>query len=151
MKYDAALRKIGCEVVSTEDLPNGSHRIILRAGTKKRQADMWRDTVEAVILQADSMKSSKAPTKWSVDISRYYFAVNGSVKYRWRVIITGDVKRAQDFIAATAIQSLGEHAEPVMSVPLIGPRYQGDPSSGRIKGAHPSGAGDLIVANAMRR
>jgi hypothetical protein len=121
------LKRVGATIVK-EKLGDAEATYYLRVDPD--QGAKWVDAVSAFLTG-----SSGKP--YSADISKYFYASQGSVRYLWRIVLSGDVNSALTLFGACAVQAAMAHAPEITSIPLVGRiRYPYDPARGKIKGAH---------------
>jgi len=145
VKLEAALGKIGAEIISEESLGDETVRIMVRIGTSPAHVTAWRTAVTEYLLHAHEILSGGSP-RWTADLSRSYFVVGGAkVKYAWRIIISGDVASGMDALSNAVVRGLGKAVE-LTSFPIIGGATDADPASGRLKGAHALGTADSVIS-----
>lgn len=130
MQLGVALKRVGATIVK-EKLGATEATYYLRVDPD--QGAKWVDTVTAFLV-------GSAGKPHTADISKYFYASQGSVKYLWRVVLAGDagdVSSALTLFGACAVQAAMAHAPEITSIPLVGrARYPYDPARGKIKGAH---------------
>lgn len=145
MELRAALKRVGATIVKEkipeleEEEPNGSATLFLRVDLDL--GERWAELVQELLL-------SSIGKKFAFDVSKYFYASQGSVRYLWRVVVTGNVKRALEHWAQVAIQVVAARNPEITSMPLIGrANYEFDPLRGKLKGApdiHPDQAASLV-------
>ena len=127
MKLNQALKRVGA-VIAQEKIAEKNATVYLRVDPD--QGDRWVDTVTEFLLGAHG----KA---FTADVSKYFFAAAGGVKYLWRIVIEGDVAEALGLLGAAAMHVSVQHAPEITSFPLVGRiEYTLDPLRGKLKGAH---------------
>lgn len=127
MKLNQALKRVGASIAQ-EKINDKSATIYLRVDPD--QGEKWVETVTEFLIGAEG----KA---FTADVSKYFFAQHGGVKYLWRIVIEGAVDAALGLLGAAAMQVSVAHAPEIKSMPLIGRvEYPFDPARGKIKGAH---------------
>lgn len=142
MKIEAALAKVGVEIISEEPLGEGTVRYMLRAGTSPEHVAAWRNAITEYLIHADTVSDNA----WTADVSRAYFVVGGAkVKYAWRIIISGDVDLGSASLAGAITRSLMGGKE-LDSFPIVSKAVDGNAAEGRLRGAHPHGTGEAVVA-----
>jgi len=123
MELEAAMAQIGAEVVKTEE-KGTTFRVWCRIPTK---GSVWSTVLREVL--------SRSGAEWSVDVSKSYFVKDGSIRFLWRLIFSGDVGAATAAVVQCLDRSQGERE--VTSMPLVGRvEYEFDPARGKTKGAH---------------
>ncbi len=127
MQLSGALKKVGAVVVK-EKLAEGEATFYLRvdpeAGAK------WVDAISEFLLGAEGKS-------FRVDVSKYFYADRGEVKYLWRIVISGDTQLALQAFGAAALEARVRRAPEVTSMPLVGRvKYPFDPAKGKLKGSH---------------
>jgi hypothetical protein len=127
VQLKAALKRIGAEIVK-ESVKETEGTIFLRVDPD--QGAKWIDAVTSFLLGAEGKP-------FTPDISKYFFANGGSIRYLWRMHLTGDVSMAMTFFGSCAIEAAHAHAPEINSFPLVGrATYTFDPAKGKIKGGH---------------
>jgi hypothetical protein len=140
MEYEPALKRIGV-VVTKQKLAAESLTLYLRVDPQK--GEHWVDTVTAFLLGAHGKP-------YRVDLSKYFYADKATVKYLWRLIVTGEnAQAALVLLAQCALETSVARTKQLDSFPLVGRiEYPFDPARGKIKGAHDQQYGDHIVSQA---
>jgi hypothetical protein len=142
MRLDAALKRVGVTIRSTEKKPDGGVVLLLRVDPSK--ASLWADTVNEFLLASANEEA------WRTDVSKRFFPAQGVVKFFWRVVLSGDVSLAGQALGLAATRAVQQGVE-VTSMPLIGRKeYPFDPSRGKLKGAHDAATAQSAVAVAVR-
>lgn len=127
MQLSAVLKKVGATVVK-EKVADREATLYLRVDPE--QGAKWVDAVTTFLLGCET-KPFKA------DVSKYFYAERGAVKYLWRMVVTGEVQEALQFFGAAAMESQIRHAPEITSMPLVGRKvYPFDPARGMLKGSH---------------
>lgn len=122
MELAAAMAQIGAEVVKTEE-KGATLRVWCRIPTK---GPAWSAVLRNVL--------NRAGAEWQIDVSKVYFLKEGSIRFLWRLIFSGDVEAAQAAVVQCLDQTQGERE--VTSMPLVGRvEYPFDPANGKTKGA----------------
>lgn len=156
---EGALTKIGAEVVRVEEKPT---RIVYTVRVKVDDdlvAARWRSTIESFILGTKEIQDKEMTrpeekrTHWQSDVSKFFFAHQGGVRFLWRIMIMSPraelIERGQNMLAMSAMRALSEGAE-VTSFPLVGRKhYELDPTQGKFKGAHNSKMASRLIAAAI--
>jgi hypothetical protein len=134
MRLDQLLKRIGAELVKAEQA-NGRVVLFVRAGTAAEQATRWKLVIEGVLLAHHEQKGPR----WDLDLSKAFFVnEGGAIRYLWRFVLTGDVKRGAESVGFAVSRALATGAE-ITEMPLVGQvQYPFDPQNGRIKGGHTS-------------
>ncbi len=126
MEIVAALKRVGAEVVKTHRA-EGLMTLYLRVDPD--QGAKWVAMVSAFLLATT--------TAFKPDVSKYFYASAGEVRYLWRIHVTGDVAAAEALIVTAALESAMAAGTELTSFPLVGRRnYPLDPARGKLKGAH---------------
>lgn len=127
MQLAAALKRVGAVIVK-EKVAEAEATYYLRVDPD--QGHKWVDAITGFLVGA-SNKPFKA------DVSKYFYASQGSVKYLWRLVISGEVTEALTLLGASALTAAMAHAPEITSIPLVGrATYEYNPAKGKIKGAH---------------
>ncbi len=96
MSHVASLRLIGVHVV--RDLPAPKSRTLF---LRVADPEHWPNLVTGFLLGSVGKEA-----QWTLDISKYFFADKGAVKYLWRIVIRGaDVDSALQFLGQCALQA----------------------------------------------
>lgn len=138
MRLDVALNKIGVQIVRQHSPDKKSATLMMRVPASS--LGIWAKVVEEFLLSAETVPT--AELKWSADVSRVYFVdkESRSVRYLWRVVLSGNCAGAAETLGMAIIRSLSGTVE-VTSQPLVGRvEYQG------TMGAHPTGAAQVVLA-----
>lgn len=144
-RLDQALAKIGVSVVEYSETKD-RFTAMLRVPDPKdaRNAKRWQRFIEKSVLFASTAKA------WTLDLSKVFYATNGSVRFLWRIVAVSkaeDTATPKRILSEIALEALREGAE-VTEVPLIGRvEYVPDPANGKLKGAYPAGSGEQLVAS----
>jgi hypothetical protein len=126
VQLSQALKRVGAEVVK-ESVGDKDATFYLRVDPD--QGQKWVECVTAFLLGL-----TKA---YTVDLSKYFYASGGEVKYLWRCVIRGDVTQAQSEWAQCAMQAHMNNVPEITSFPLVGRvQYAYDPLRGKLKGVH---------------
>jgi hypothetical protein len=141
MDYEPALQRIGVQVTKKKI---GESSLTLYFRIDPKSGDKWVDTVTAFLLGAQGRP-------YKVDLSKYFYADKATVKYQWRLIVTGENAPALlVLLAQCALETSVAHAPQLTSFPLVGRiDYEFNPAKGKLKGAHDQEDGDRIVSVAM--
>lgn len=127
MRLEEALGRVGAEVVKSK-ADKTQAVVFLRVATE--QGEKWVECVHSLLLGLEGKP-------FTIDVSKYFFASGGEVKYLWRVVVDGDVTAALTFWAACCMQAHMNHVPEITSMPLVGrKKYPFDPARGLIKGGH---------------
>lgn len=143
MRVDQAFAKSGFEIVDAKrDKATNTLTFEVRVPLQNPIVPKrWKAMFEAVLLHAEIVMSKPTP-KWSIDISKRFFARNGGLRYFWRIRISGDIAAASTVIVAATLDALRTGNE-LSSVPLVGSQTsRPDPANGKFKGAYPRGEDD---------
>ncbi len=144
MRLDQVLPRIGAQIVKHE-AAEGRVVLFIRVGRQPLQAGRWKQAVEELLLACDEQKK----VTWGVDLSKAFFVQSGAVKYLWRLIFTGDVKKGAENFGSAVMRSLSVGGE-VMSMPLVGQvQYEFDPANGKMKGGHDPARAKKAIAFGM--
>lgn len=137
MRVDQAFRRAGFEIIEAKKEGPSSLRFLVRVPLQNPIVPVrWKAMMEHVLPIAEEV-SLKRNVKWEVDISKRFYAKNGSVRYIWRVTMTGDLVACQASLVAAALNALRTGNE-LDSVPLVGQQsLRPDPANGKFKGAYP--------------
>lgn len=130
MDLNEALRRVGALVLNKpSEQPEAAVTVYLRVDPE--QGAKWSDCVQSFLLGAIGRP-------YKVDVSKYFYADQGAVKYRWRIVVRGeDAKEALVLLAQCAVEAAAAHAPQFDSFPFVGQvRYPRDPATGKLKGGH---------------
>jgi hypothetical protein len=126
MEIEEVLRRIGAEIVKTEQRPD-SLRLWCRIPNRSIRA--W-----AVGLKDFLGRAGKT---WDADVSKSYFLKDGAIRFTWRVILSGDYAAGQAELVLALSPAQSESSMEVTSMPLVGRvEYVLDTARGKTKGAH---------------
>lgn len=151
MQLNKILEKIGVTVVRVEKPSSGdSLRLFLRVGRDPRQFSQWKGVVEEFILAGEENVAKKPDVGWACDISQaYYPTKEQTVRYLWRVIITGNRRVGAESFGQAVLRVVSQSAE-VTEMPLVGRKeYAFDPANGKMKGAHNSKSAAALISVGM--
>lgn len=130
MKLGAALGRVGVSIV--KEVKAGEERSTLLLRVAEDKGDQWVETFTELMLQTATKKGA-----WTVDVSKYFFTQNGTVRYFWRIIIGGKLQEAYELLGRLALEVSMRHTKEISSFPLVGrAEYVRDPARGLFKGAH---------------
>jgi hypothetical protein len=131
VKLDVVLKRLGATLVSA-DTKGQQTTLLIRASRDRRDAARWKVVIEEVLLASTETRNKG----WSADVSKVFFAQDGAVKYLWRIIVKGELRKGLEAFGNAAIRSLSTGSE-VTSIGLVGRKqYEFDPAAGKMKGAH---------------
>lgn len=140
MQLGEALKRVGAQVVK-EKVEDKRATLFVRVDIE--QGAKWVDAVTNLLLSAQG----KA---FTIDVSKYFYASGGQVKYLWRVVIDGDVADGLALWAACSMQAHMNHVPEITSFPLIGRiKYPFDPAKGLLKGGHEMDQAPTILNTAI--
>ena len=141
MRLDHALTKVGIQIVRQHSPDKRSATLMLRV--PQSSMGIWAQVVEEYLLAAET--SQTADLRWTTDVSRVYFVdkESRSVRYLWRVTLSGNCAGAAEVLGMAIIRCLSGTVE-VTSQPLVGRvAYPG------TKGGHSQGAAQTMIAQAF--
>lgn len=96
------------------------HIYSVRGSTDQGVQLRWRDIINDVLLGAVEEGGKGG---WAIDVSKWFFVAGGTVRFCWRVIVSGDdlkkIEKGERFIAGVADLALRTGVE-ITSMPLIG-------------------------------
>jgi hypothetical protein len=141
MRLDHALGKAGVSVVKYDKRPDGSMILLLRVSQKAA----W----SSVLMEFLSTKQ----TSWSADVSKtyYYDEGTGSIRFLWRVILSGKISQAAEALGNACIRALAASVE-ITSMPLVGRKnYVIDVAKGKLAGAHELSTAASLISQATGR
>jgi hypothetical protein len=149
-QIQVALNRIGAEVVRVE---KGDTRRVysIRVKNEPVLAARWKSIVEAFLLGTAEVQTRNEKGRWQADISKWFFPLQGSVRYLWRIMIMAEdaegIERGENMFSMMALDALREGVE-VTSMPLVGRKnYEFDPRTGKTKGAHSMKDSALLIAS----
>lgn len=141
MSLEKALDSVGATCVKVED--KGKQRV-LHLRIHADSTEMW-----AAMIGRYLPAIAESPS-CIVDLSKYFYAENGSVKFLWRLVLAGDMKEAAEIFVKQA-RSLTQPVVELDSQPLVGRiSYEHNPAAGKIKGAYAGGSGEALVTSTGR-
>lgn len=130
MKLGSALGRIGASIV--KEVKAGEERSTLLLRVAEDKGDQWVETFTELML-----RSAVKGGAWNVDVSKYFFTQNGTIRYFWRIIINGKVQDAYELFGRIALEVSMRHTREIATFPLVGrAEYVRDPARGLFKGAH---------------
>lgn len=139
MSLKESMQRVGASIVKVE---SGKDKAVLYLRLEDGSFDSWRSCIEELLLSQTA--------EWSADVSKYFFAGGGVVKYLWRIIFSGDTKQGAAALARAAHRSRVQTVE-LGSQPLVGRKeYPFDPLSGKIAGAYSEKQGNQLIASVTR-
>lgn len=128
MKLEDALMRIGASVVKSQI---AAEKATLFLRVSEERGALWVQALTAFLLGAQQKKT------WAPDVSKYFFVSNGSIRYFWRIVITGPTEEALESFSRAALEAAMSNARELSSFPLVGrAEYTFDPARGLLKGAH---------------
>lgn len=135
MKLGVALGRAGASLAKDLIFNADRTKCTLYLRVAEERGHIWVEAFTAFLLAAEKTKS------WGVDVSKYYFTQNGSVRYLWRILITAtaaeNLDEALHGLGQQAIEAALRNAPRVDSFPLVGRAvYEYDPARGKLKGAY---------------
>jgi hypothetical protein len=146
MKLDQVFAKAGFVILDAKK--QGDNIVVLvRVPTREQIVPLrwktWMDTV---------LGSAERATAWGVDVSKVFYSERGVMKYRWRIVLSGNTKQAQHMCVQAALNALRAGVE-VNEIELIGQEnLTPDPRAGKFRGAYKRGEMDVasqVVASAF--
>jgi len=147
MRLDQALTKAGFVLLDATKGGAGELTLVLRIPTKDPIVPArWHSWMSHILAASEKAKA------WKVDVSKFFYSENGSMKYRWRIVFSGNVKQGQHMGVQAALNALRTGVE-VNEIELIGQENLiPDPRNGKFKGAYKRGENDVasqVVASAF--
>ncbi len=151
MRVDQAFNKAGFEIIEAKKDSNVV-TFMVRVPLQNSIVPLrWKMMMEQILPLAEDV-GTKQKVKWEIDISKRFYAKNGSVRYIWRVRMGGDLASCQLALVQATLNALRSGNE-VTSVPLVGQiSLKPDPANGKYKGAYPRTEDDRassVVASAF--
>lgn len=146
MRVDQVFNKAGF-VILEANKKDDSMTLMLRVPTNHPIVPLrWKSWMEHILSSAEKAKN------WSIDISKVFYVQNGTMKYRWRVVMSGNMKQAQHMGVHAALNALRAGVE-VNEIELTGQEnLTPDPRNGKFRGAYRRGENDVasgVVASAF--
>jgi hypothetical protein len=146
MKLDQIFAKAGFVILEAAK-QNENLVVMIRVPTQNPIVPLrWKAWMDGVLGAAEKAKA------WGVDVSKVFYSERGQMKYRWRIIMRGDIKKAQHMCVQAAVNSLRTGVE-VNEVELIGQEnLTPDPRNGKFRGVYRRGEQDVasqVVASAF--
>lgn len=136
MRVDQAFNRAGFEILEAKKEGTGILFLVRIPLQNPIVPQRWKVMMEHILPLAEEV-SLKRNVKWEIDISKRFYAKNGSVRYIWRVKMTGDVVACQSALVTATLNALRSGNE-VNTVPLVGhTSLKPDPANGKFKGAYP--------------
>lgn len=128
-----ALARVGATVVQRV---NGDNETALFLRINLDIAEKWTTAVAGILLGSIGVD-------WKIDISKYFFAHQGQVKYHWRFVVRRDIEGCLRFIERCCLEAAQQHTKELTEFPLVGrATYKIDVALGKTKGPHGTIGGD---------
>lgn len=137
MRLDQAFRKAGFVITgATTSAENNKITMLVRIpGNDNVVVARWRQWLEDVLVMAER-KAAQSEGGWGLDVSKKIYSEKGSIKYIWRVVITGNIVAAQAVMTQSTINALRVGVE-LDSIELVGASSnRPDPKNGKFKGVY---------------
>lgn len=118
MNLSQAFSKIGVEVKRVSK--QGRQTVILvkiPADDTGKVQTRWKAAIEEVVVR--SHEESEKQKRWSADVSKWFFAMDGGVRFLWRIVLNGNFETSEPVIVNSILAGLRAGVE-VTSMPLIG-------------------------------
>lgn len=139
MQLKAVLKRVGGEIVK-EKITDTEVNLYLRIDPE--QGGKWVDAITEFLLSAENKK-------FTADISKYFYAAGGGVRYLWRVVLRGEANEGLELFGRAILTASIPHTQELTSYPLVGRvEYTRDIASGKLKGPHDANQAQQIVAMA---
>jgi hypothetical protein len=135
MSIQAALKRIGVEIAKEAKSKDGL-RTTLYLRISPDYNHIWPAVISRFLL------GSVKKAGYTTDVSKYYYAEAGYVKYLWRIQLTATealgMEEAKSLLAQSALAANMEAAPEITSFPLVGRAvYRYDPAQPlKLKGGH---------------
>lgn len=127
MQLGDALKRVGA-TIAKEKIEETAATLYIRVDPD--YGERWVEAMTQFMLVAASKDIQ-------LDVSKYFYVSGGSVRYLWRVVISGAVSTALSLFGSGAMAVAMAHAPEINSFPLVGrAKYEFDPAKGKIKGGH---------------
>lgn len=127
MQLGDALKRVGA-TIAKEKIEEAVATLYIRVDLD--QGERWVEAMTEFMLVAASKEIQ-------LDVSKYFYVASGSVRYLWRIVITGAVNTALSLFGSCALAVAMAHTPEINSFPLVGRvKYEFNPAKGKIKGGH---------------
>lgn len=114
MKLAVALGRVGASIVKEQVTPTKA-TLFLRVAEER--GSVWIEAMTALLVGAVKKKDD-----WTLDVSKYFFVDNGSVRYFWRIVINKNAQDGLDFFGRACLEASLANAKELSSFPLsVGP------------------------------
>lgn len=140
MTLNNILARVGVTIAKTERPAANRVVVLLRVGKQ----NYWNETLNEFLLASTDPRVS-----WTTDVSKWFYAADGGVRFLWRVVLNGDPQGAGEALGRAAMRATQGTVE-VTSQPLVGRRnYTLDVANGKMMGAHTPGTAAQALAAAV--